>query len=180
MHPLRTVRSWVPGSSLLKSLPRVGDMFLSIGTFPHLSAKRNKDQFISTDSRVKSKWLVLLRASQDRIERGRGMPLRGSNPCMGKGVTTRSLWLLPLLNSGLEFPEHCSWRTSAKLPRDSYFAKEPQTLKCFSSNFLTGGLSLSLWGWYLILLENRVIQKQSWWITSMTKGWVSLLGNDCV
>lgn len=85
---------------------------------------------------------------QDRIERGRGMPLRGSNPCMGKGVTTRSLWLLPPLNSGLEFSEHCSWRTSAKLntPRDSYFAKEPQTLKYISSNFLTGGLSLSLWG----------------------------------
>ena len=164
MHPMHTVRSWVPGSSLLKSLPRVGDMFLSRGTFPHLSEKRNKDQFISTDSRVKSKWLVLLRANQDWIERGRGMPLRGSNPCMGKGVTTRSLWLLPPLNSGLEFPEHCSWRTSAKLntPRDSYFAKEPQTLKCISSNFLTGGFSLSLWGWYLILLENRVIQKQSW------------------
>ena len=148
MHAMHTFRSWVPISSLLKSLSSVEDMLLSRRTFPHLSGKRNKDQFISTDLRMESKWLVLHRASQDRTERARGMPLRGSDPCMGKGVTTRSLWLLPPLNSGLAFSEHCPRITSAKLntSRDCYFAKEPQTPKYISSNFLTGGISLSLWG----------------------------------
>lgn len=39
----------------------------------------------------------------------------GSDPCTGKGGTTRSLWLLPSLNSGLGFLEHCPQRTSARL-----------------------------------------------------------------
>ena len=107
-----------------------------------------------------------------------------SDSCMGKGGTTRSLWLLPSLNSGLEFLEHCPQRTSARLKTSRGLILQ-RALKIWST-FLWISLLVeclySFWVKFNFFFEKKsqVIQNQCWWITSMSGLWVALLCKKCV
>lgn len=97
-------------------------------------------------------------------------------PYLGKCGSTRWLWLLPSLNSGLEFRKHCTPKTSLRthiLQRTLKVRSKLLRIYLLVGCLLTFRLDLILGG-------EKVIQNQSCWMTSVTELWVALLNKNSV